>query len=173
LGIGTAYRHFENKQQLAEALFSKAIAEIVADAEQALTIADPWQAFVAFFTAAAERQAKDRGLFQALVGRYRLEDCVDIREQLDEPVSRLYDQAIAAGVLRPEAVPTDTGVIFSMLGVVYEMSSASSPELWRRYLALILDGLRASAADPLPVQALTQEELQSAIADQKSRLRGC
>ncbi|WP_391858398.1 hypothetical protein [Streptomyces silvisoli] len=38
-------------------------------------------------------------------------------------------------------------------------SVAVSPDAWRRYLALLLDGLRAEAARPLPVPPLTLDEL--------------
>ncbi|MCW2522394.1 MAG: TetR family transcriptional regulator [Frankiales bacterium] len=172
LGIGTAYRHFQNKQQVAEALFSKAIAEIVADAERALTREDPWQAFVEFFTSAAERQANDRGLYEALIDASLLGDCGRIRDQLDGPLARLFDQAIQAGALRADATPTDAGVIFAMLGAVYEMRGDGSPELWRRYLAVLLDGLRATGQRPLPAAALTEDELDLAIAHHHSRLRG-
>ena len=34
------------------------------------------------------------------------------------------------------------------------------PELWRRYLGLLLDGLRASAATPLPHPPLTKAQLE-------------
>jgi AcrR family transcriptional regulator len=172
LGIGTAYRHFQNKQQLAEALFSKAIAEILATAEHALTISDPWVAFVTFFESAAELQANDRGLTQALVGTYPLNDCGRIRALLEEPVTQLFQRAVAAGALRADAKTTDFAVIFSMLGAVYEISGPDSPDLWRRYLAVILDGLRAPALEALPVPALSEDQLNGAILRHQSRLQG-
>ena len=46
-----------------------------------------------------------------------------------------------------------------MLGAACEMSRATGSDLWRRYLALVLDGLRATdrpalPAPPPPVEAL-------------------
>jgi AcrR family transcriptional regulator len=172
LGIGTAYRHFQNKQQVAEALFSKAIAEIVAKAQHALTISDPWAAFVTFFESAAEMQANDRGLTQALVGTYPLDDCGRIRMLLEEPVRQLFERAVAAGALRADAVTNDFAVIFAMLGAVYDISGPDSPDLWRRYLAIILDGLRGPATEALPVPALSEDELHGAILRKHSRLQG-
>ena len=46
LGVGTAYRHFANKYELAGAILQHAVDEIVAHAEHALTVEDPWQALV-------------------------------------------------------------------------------------------------------------------------------
>jgi AcrR family transcriptional regulator len=169
LGVGTAYRHFANKQEVAEALFEQAIEKIVGEAERALSIEDPWEAFVSFFHAAATSQAKDRGLHEVLVGVYPTERLDRVRDQLVGAIDELFARAQKAGVLRADAVPTDAGVLFAMLGVVYDMSSKTAPELWCRYFALILDGLRATDAAPMPGPALTTDELETAMARVKLR----
>jgi hypothetical protein len=38
----------------------------------------------------------------------------------------------------------------------------SAPDAWRRHLGLLLDGLRADAAHPLPVPPLTRTQLMKA-----------
>jgi hypothetical protein len=44
--------------------------------------------------------------------------------------------------------------VFGLLGPAFEMSRATdTPDLWRRYLWLILDGLRATGRPALPVPA--------------------
>ena len=50
-------------------------------------------------------------------------------------------------------------MIFWTAGRVIETTAAIAPDYWRRYLALILDGLDASAATPLPVPPLTRAQL--------------
>ena len=40
-----------------------------------------------------------------------------------------------------------------------ETTGGVAPENWRRYLGFLLDGLRASAATPLPAPPLTQSQL--------------
>ena len=47
--------------------------------------------------------------------------------------------------------------MWAMSQVIRE-SMDVAPEAWRRRLALFLDGLRAGAARPLPVAALTQSQ---------------
>lgn len=172
LGVGTAYRHFANKQEVAAALFAQAIDQFVVDAEQALTIEDPWQALVTFFENAATRQATDRGLHEVLIGVHRIEDIGHIRERLGPLLIELIERAKRAGVLRTDVEVTDTGVVFCMLGVVYDMGATVAPQLWRRYLALILDGLRAGDRPPLPGPALTDPELDEAMAAVKGH-GGC
>jgi AcrR family transcriptional regulator len=170
LGVGTAYRHFANKQEVAAALFAQAIDQFVADTEQALTIEDPWQALVTFFETAATRQATDRGLHEVLNGVHRIEDIGHSRERIAPLLTELFGRAQRAGVLRADADATDTGVVFCMLGVVYDMGATMAPELWRRYLALILDGLRAGDRPPLPGPALTETQLDAAMAAVKDHV---
>jgi hypothetical protein len=42
---------------------------------------------------------------------------------------------------------------------VIEATGEAAPELWRRYLALVVDGLRAEAATLLPVAPPTAEQV--------------
>ncbi|WP_200825876.1 SbtR family transcriptional regulator [Kibdelosporangium aridum] len=54
---------------------------------------------------------------------------------------RLVARAKEQGALRPDVEPVDLPIIQLMLGAVTEHTG--SPELWRRYLALMIDGMRA------------------------------
>src|SRR5580698_7780702 len=51
VGVGTAYRHFANKFELAEAIMRTAIGEVVAAAEAALRVDDAWLGLVGFLEA--------------------------------------------------------------------------------------------------------------------------
>ncbi|MDX6282827.1 MAG: hypothetical protein QOH03_3898, partial [Kribbellaceae bacterium] len=64
VGVGTAYRHFPNKQALAAVVLADATEQIAADAADALAIEDPWEALVTFFERNGARQAEDRGLYE-------------------------------------------------------------------------------------------------------------
>jgi AcrR family transcriptional regulator len=167
VGIGTAYRHFANKQELASALFEQHIEDLIDEATAAVTIADPWEALSTFFTATAEKQAHDRGLHQVLVGLYPGVRPINVREKLTGPITTLFDRAKKAGVLRADAEPTDAAVVFVVLGAVFDMSNATGTELWRRYLALFLDGLRATERPPLPAPALQLQRVDEAMAAAK------
>jgi AcrR family transcriptional regulator len=167
LGVGTAYRHFANKQEVAGALFTQAIEHVVMVAQQAVEIEDPWAGLTFFFESVAANQADDRGLRQVMIGTYVLDELKRVREQLTAPIEALFRRAKDAGMLRADADPTDTGIIFSMLSAVCDMSAAgAAPQLWRRYLAIMLDGLRPTGS-PLPVPALTEAEFDVVIAAAK------
>src|SRR3954451_15728355 len=48
LGVGTAYRHFANKHELAQAIFTEAIDELIAEAKAAAAMPDAWAGIVRF-----------------------------------------------------------------------------------------------------------------------------
>ncbi|ALR11491.1 TetR family transcriptional regulator [Mycobacteroides saopaulense] len=149
LGTGTAYRHFRDKHELASEILSEATEQIAKDARAALAITDPWRGLATFCERIAARHAADRGLYDALAGRGRAEDKERIWPNIVQPVTQLVERARTAGVIRADAQQEDIGVILTMLGPVYTLGE----QAWRRYLALLLDGLRAAGTAPLPVPA--------------------
>jgi hypothetical protein len=78
-------------------------------------------------------------------------------------VTELFDRAKAAKVLREDVEPFDSPLIAMMLGAVMDRSRDVEPELWRRFLGLILDGLRPAAATPLPVAPLDGARLDAVM----------
>ncbi len=150
LGTGTAYRHFPNKQAVAAEVLTDATEQIAVDARAALRVDDPWVALVTFFERTAARQAGDRGLYEALTGQGDYEAQDRIWPEIIAAVTELFDRAHRARVIRADAAPQDIAAIFALLGPVFEMSRATAPDLWRRYLALVLDGLRATDRPDLP-----------------------
>ncbi len=167
VGTGTAYRHFRNKAELAGEVLAEATQAIADDAIAALAIPDPWTGLVAFFEAVATRQAADRGLYQALAGQGRAADEVRIWPDIVRAVTTLFDRARAAGVIRPDAAPEDAAVVLTMLGPAFALGD----DVWRRYLALALDGLRATDRPALPGPAPALASLDDVIAAGKGRPR--
>jgi AcrR family transcriptional regulator len=171
LGVGTAYRHFANKYELASALMEQTIDTIVESIEQALLVEDAWQGLVYFLEAAMRAQADDRALREVMLGIHDREKMEQIHNRLTGPVNELMRRAQAAGVVRADADATDLGFIMGMLGTVADMSGDASPDLWRRYLQLILDGLRPGA-EPLKNPALSEREFRAAMATHKLATAG-
>ena len=153
VGVGTVYRNFASKQQIVETLYSEAIESALADVQSALEIEDPWLAIVEFFEVTAANQARDRGLYETFLAHDALGPDEHITTRLVAVLSPLFERASAAGVLRRGITVTDTGPIFAMLNAIYGMSPAH-PDLWRRYLSILLDGLRANDRPALAVPAL-------------------
>ena len=102
-----------------------------------------------------EMQAADRGfkelLLQSAEGRERM---LRFRAHIRPLVAELVRRARDAGELRADVVEDDVLLVSLMTGAVAEFTNDVEPELWRRSLALLLDGLRATGASPLPVGPL-------------------
>jgi len=161
VGTGTAYRHFPNKKVIAAEILADATQQIATDAEDALNIDDPWDAVVAFFENTSARRAADRGLYQNLAGQANVDDKTRIWPHIVDGITRLFDRAKEAGMIRADAEPEDAGVVFAMLGVAF------STRTWRRYLALLLDGLRATERPELPCPPTAFATLDDVIAVSK------
>jgi AcrR family transcriptional regulator len=161
VGTGTAYRHFPNKKFIAAEILADATQQIAADADDALSIDDPWDAVVAFFESTAGRLAADRSLYQNLAGQGNVDDKTRIWPHIVDGVTRLFDRARKARVIRADAQPEDAAVIFAMLGVTF------ATQIWRRYLALLLDGLRANDRPELPTPPPAFATLDDVIAVSK------
>jgi len=166
VGVGTVYRRFPEKKLLIDALFEDRINELVAVAEECLEFADPWDGLVGYLERAIEAHACDRGLKEvALSGAHGLERVNRARELIFPLVIRLVARAQADGTLRPDVSPTDLPLLQLMLGALSESTRNVDPEVWRRYLRIVTDGLRTNrdAPNPLAQPALTPEQTQRAM----------
>jgi AcrR family transcriptional regulator len=173
VGVGTVYRRFPDKESLIEELFRDRIDAMVATAEQALTEPDPWQALVSYLDFAIALMAGNMGLRQLLMfSTYGKERIAYARNQMAPVVTRLVERAQASGDLRPDFAGTDVKMIVFMLSSVAEYASVSRPDLWRRYLALLIDGLRPArdTVTELPVPPLTSDDLVAAMGAHGRRL---
>ncbi len=163
--MGTVYRRFPDKEQLIDALFEERVDAVRDVAQRALELEDPWDSFACFMEWGLELQMGDRGLKELLLStRPGLERVAEARRRIRPLADAVIERAQAAGVLRADFGAGEIPLIHLMLGGVIDASREEEPELWRRYLALLLAGLRADAAAPLPVDALGEEALQRVLA---------
>ncbi|MGP4058329.1 TetR/AcrR family transcriptional regulator [Mycobacterium sp. 4D054] len=165
LGVGTVYRRFPTKEALFEAIFEDGIDQLVVLAESALDAEDSWEGLSSFVWQFSEMTATDRGLREIAFSRASCGGRVDAgRTRLHPRISKLVERAKRDGYLRPEVSATDMPLLGLMAGAVSEYSAEVSADLWRRYVAILLQGLRChTGQDRLPVGALTQAELEAAM----------
>src|SRR3954469_1510516 len=165
VGVGTAYRRFRNRDDLIAALFEERLDEFMANLEAALADPDPWRGLSGFLERSMEIQAEDRGfkelLLQSAEGRERMRL---FRAHIRPLVAELVRRARDAGELRADVVEDDVLLVSLMTGAVADFAHAVEPQLWRRSLGLLLDGLRARGASPLPVGPLDAEQADRAMA---------
>jgi AcrR family transcriptional regulator len=165
VGVGTVYRRFATKDELVEALFEDGIDQVVCLAETALRHDNSWDGFVWFVEHLCELTATDRGLreivYSTAYGGNRV-DCARLR--LSPPISKLVERARADGYLRPDVEHTDMPVLGLLAGTVSEWAGHVDPHQWRRYIALLLDGMRrCDGQKGLNVDALCEKRMDEAM----------
>jgi AcrR family transcriptional regulator len=144
VGVGTVYRHFPTKDALLEALVEDTFQQIADRAREKLDRPDAWEAFVEMLWDGAESLAGDRALTEAMAARSPGAPCPG-QIELTSIGAELMRRAQGAGDMRPDVMIDDVPMIMCGVG-----SATSRPhpcsDSWRRHLAILVDGLRASAA---------------------------
>jgi AcrR family transcriptional regulator len=150
VGVGTLYRRFPTKEALLQAIAEDRVEALRAGLAE-IDEPDPWAAFAAAAARLARKAASDRGFFEAL---HEAPDLIAVpasaREGAIAAIAPFLARAQAAGVVRADAVPMDVLVLCSNAGRMPRWRSEAEPDLWRRYLGLMLDGLRPEGAHALP-----------------------
>jgi AcrR family transcriptional regulator len=166
VGVGTVYRRFPTKEDLVEAIFEDGIDQVVCLTEEALRQQDSWAALVWYVEQLCELTATDRGLREVVFGTaYKDNVCIErARTRLKPLTTRLVERARADGHLRPDLAPSDMPIMGLLAGTVSEWAGHVKPDLWRRYVAIMLDGFRRrDGQQTLPVDALDDDQMHAAM----------
>ena len=166
LSAPTAYRNWANKNELIDELFEQRLDELAVLAERALEDPDAWCGLAEFLEHSLQLQLEDRGLSELLhnpeMGLERLDRS---RDRLAPMINAMADRAKQDGSLRPDAEGTDIVWIQVALTALMDRTRRQAPDLYRRYLTMLLDSLRTDRGPltELPVAALTTEETHAII----------
>lgn len=151
LGVGTVYRRFPNRDALIDALFDDMLASIERIVAESQALPRAWDGLLHFMTAMLESQGRDKALRDLMLSRQKALHLCDmdqekedvVRQTVEPALYAMIDRAQAEGDLRPDVVATDVGVLLiSAVGVV-DFTAPVDSEVWRRHLAVLVDGLRA------------------------------
>jgi len=139
VATGTVYRHFPQKDALMGELVASKFRTFADNAEIALTVADPWEAFSGLIRQNAETCARDVGIQQAL-GREPGAWAVALPEleRLNGLANELIARGQAAGVLRADLVVADIPMLMCGLSATQAVPDYD----WRRHLEMLLDAMR-------------------------------
>jgi AcrR family transcriptional regulator len=160
IGVATLYRHFATKEALIDAVLERRLREAGEElAEARASEPDPWRALVRFIRTAALMSKEDRALALCLGGRIHVGHAgKQLQRELVESCGELVREAQATGDLRGEIGPGDLAVL---LGVGHSswIGLAGSDALLERYLAIVIDGLRAPGRERMPPSNLTHDDV--------------
>ncbi|HEX8083957.1 MAG TPA: helix-turn-helix domain-containing protein [Solirubrobacteraceae bacterium] len=149
VGVGTLYRRFPTKQDLLRAIVEDRVEQLVARLEAAAAVDDPWDSFAAAAEAFAGAIARDRAFFE-VVQAVEPGTAHAKRQRTLKAIAPILRRAQKEGVVRDDLVIEDFPAICAIAARLPAWRLEQQPDLWRRYLGVVLDGVRPEAAHPLP-----------------------
>jgi AcrR family transcriptional regulator len=151
VGGATVYRHFPHKDRLTEFLIEQHSDECAALLEINLVERDSWHELQSACERVLELCSANRGLREVLLGSSEVPDPAGSAQALRVSLASLTERVVAADLVRPGVTGRDFEVILMMVAGVMDAVEAMSPESWRRYLQIAMDGLRLGGAPLEPV----------------------
>jgi AcrR family transcriptional regulator len=139
VGHGTVFRRFPTKDALRAAVIAARLDEMQTWARELLGRSDAGAALEEFVWHAADVCRRDRALFEGV------ERCADLhvsdaKKELHETIDRLIRRARRQGAVRRDLDARDVG---ALIGSAIQASvHAERADAWRRYVQIVLDGLR-------------------------------
>jgi AcrR family transcriptional regulator len=174
VGIATLYRRFPSRAALLDAVLTVDLQAHIDAAEQALAIDDPWDGFAFYLEQSCRLQATYRGLNDVMGMRFPRATAVEAaKARLFELLGQVVDRAQQSGQLRADLTLEDLAFLnWANTRILPAVRAAGAPDAWRRHLGLLLDGLRAERAHPLPHPPLSPQQVHRAMVTLGRRSAG-
>ncbi|MFC9223117.1 TetR/AcrR family transcriptional regulator [Streptomyces hygroscopicus] len=164
VGSATLYRRFAGRAELIEAVFGDSLRDILRAAEEARSAPDAWAGLTAYLERIFGLLAADRGTNDLMTTGIQGVPSLDaLRAENHKTLDVLLRRAQQQGAARPDVTAEDLQFLLAALGRAVPGSTVAAPLAWRRYLALLLDGLRPEGSHPLPAPSLTSDQLGAAM----------
>jgi AcrR family transcriptional regulator len=159
VGISALYGRYASKEELLRKLAGDGLQRFIDEVEAALADdRDPWTAFSDFMKAAVD--ADTNSLTLALAGTFTpTPDMYANANRSAELFGRLFARIDEAGVLRDGLTDQDVLITFQMVAAIRHSDPARQRELRHRYLALLLEAMKAPGDGPLPGAPPTWAEM--------------
>jgi AcrR family transcriptional regulator len=151
VGISALYTRYASKEELLRKLCTDGLAVFVAETEKALERLkqgqDRWQVFADYLRNLTD--ADTSSLTRAFAGKFApTPEMSALAIRSSELSEELF--GLVRDVLRPDLVLHDISLSFELVAAIKFADPGRTAELRRRYLALILDGMRADGRGDLP-----------------------
>lgn len=163
VGVGTIFRRFPTKDDLLVAVVEQRTTQLIDAADTALESGDPGAALRHFLEKAAAMHISDVAWCDAgdtdLFARDGIRELIDV---LVGKMGELLARAQAAGQIRSDLRALDIPVLLMAVAKSGLMLEDAVPGAWKRYLGIVLDGLRPEAAHPLPRRPLSRRQFEAA-----------
>ena len=160
VGISALYTRYGSKEELLRKLCTDGLMIVIAETEAAIEQIengrDRWQVFAGFMRNLAD--ADTSSMTRALAGKFApTPEMFALANHSSKLMDTLF--GLIRDVLRPDMAVHDVSLVFELVAATKLSSAERTTELRHRYLALILDGMRATDREPLPGPPPAWQEL--------------
>jgi AcrR family transcriptional regulator len=151
VGEATVYRRFPSKDDLIAAIIATKMEETLEIAASCLLEPDPWRGVERFLYEMGERSNRDQGVSDAAKERCIASvEMTPLRTRLLDLCGELVRRAQRAGLVRKDVTGQDLIFLAAAAGSLGKLPFPDLREdLWKRYLGVMLDGLRPESATKL------------------------
>ena len=151
VGISALYTRYGSKEELLRKLCTDGLLIVVQETEAAIERVkdgqDHWQVFADFMRHLAD--ADTSSMTRAFAGKFApTADMFALATRSSELMDEFF--GLVRDALRPDLALHDVSLAFELVAAIKFADPARTTQLRRRYLALILDGMRASGRGELP-----------------------
>ncbi len=157
VGISALYSRYGSKEELLRKICRDGLARFLTETDAALADnRDPWTVFSDYMRRLVE--ADTSSLTLALAGTFTpTPDMFDLAERANDRLEQLFTRV--KPLLRVGVEVHDISLVFELVAAIKVSSRQRTAQLRRRYLEVILDGLRATERDDLPGPAPSWQEM--------------
>jgi len=151
VGEATLYRRFPSRDDLVLAIVQTQMDEVAAAAEECLRDPDPWRGLERFMHEMIARRVSDVGALDAVKAHCMASPELGAhRRRVLDATSALVRRGQEAGVVREDLTGTDLSFLLTAAASVGGLPFPGLREdVWKRYLGVILDGMRPEGATKL------------------------
>jgi AcrR family transcriptional regulator len=140
VGHGTVFRRFPTKEALRSAVIRAHLGEMLAEVRAYVDAPDAGKAFERVVWMAAERCRNDRALFEGIERCSMVPDVAAAKQELHDTFDKIIRRAVKTGAVRRGLDARDVGALVG--AAIQAAVHAEREEEWRRYVQVVLDGLR-------------------------------
>jgi|SRR6185436_4918291 len=151
VGEATLFRRFPTKDDLIDAIIETRMEEVATLVDAAADDPDPTVALERVMQVLVKQFSRDKGFFEAAGERCMSDPKFQAqRERGLAAVGRLLKRAQDAGAVRRDLSPSDISFLAGSAMYAMEVSKPGlRDDLWKRYLRVILDGMKPEGASKL------------------------
>jgi AcrR family transcriptional regulator len=150
VGISALYRRYASKDDLLRELAHDGLVRYITELERAISDdRDSWTVYADCLTRVLD--GGSQALAQRLAGTFTpTPELSELAKRAGMLAAAVHQQAQRDGALREDVSPADVVLLLETLSAVTVPAADGGQALRRRYLALLLQALRAPGAGPLP-----------------------